>query len=176
LRTTAAHSTLTLGDRNSTAIHEDGSLGKGVVEVEMSRDETGGILRVEASHDGYARRFGLVHERRLVLSSDGRQLTGEDRLYEAPRRRRRGEPVAFAARFHLAPSVEATSTADGHGALLRLRGGSAWQFRCRGGMLSVEDSLWIDGHARAHPTLQLVVAGESPPDGLTISWELKRAK
>ena len=29
LRTTAAHSTLALGDRNSTAIHEDGSLGKG---------------------------------------------------------------------------------------------------------------------------------------------------
>jgi len=176
LRTTAAHSTLTLGDRNSTAIHDDGSLGKGVVEVEMSRDETGGILRVEATHDGYARRFGLIHERRLVLSSDGRQLTGEDRLYEAPKRRRRGEPVAFAARFHLAPAVEATSTADGHGALLRLRGGAAWQFRCRGGMLSVEDSLWIDGQARAHPTLQLVVAGESPPDGLTISWELKRAK
>ena len=65
LRTTAAHSTLTLGDRNSTAIHEDGSLGKGVGEVELSRDETGGIARVEASHDGYVRRFGLIHERRL---------------------------------------------------------------------------------------------------------------
>ena len=176
LRTTAAHSTLTLGDRNSTAIHEDGSLGKGVAEVEMSRDETGGILRVEASHDGYARRFGLIHERRLLLSSDGRQLTGEDRLYEAPKRRRRGEPVPFAARFHLAPSVEATSTADGQGALLRLRGGAAWQFRCRGGRLSVEDSLWIDGQARPHATLQLVVAGETPADGMTISWELKRAK
>ena len=35
LRTTAAHSTLTLGDRNSTAIHEDGSLGRGVGEVEL---------------------------------------------------------------------------------------------------------------------------------------------
>ena len=45
LRTTAAHSTLTLGDRNSTAIHEDGSLGKGVAEVEMVRDETAGIGR-----------------------------------------------------------------------------------------------------------------------------------
>jgi uncharacterized heparinase superfamily protein len=79
-------------------------------------------------------------------------------------------------RFHLAPGVEATSTADGQGALLRLRGGSAWQFRCRGGQLSVEDSLWIDGQARPHPTLQLVIAGETPPDGMTISWEMKRAK
>ena len=30
LRTTAAHSTLTLSDSNSTSIHADGSLGKGV--------------------------------------------------------------------------------------------------------------------------------------------------
>jgi uncharacterized heparinase superfamily protein len=176
LRTTAAHSTLTLGDRNSTAIHEDGSLGKGVAEVEMSRDETGGILRVEASHDGYVRRYGLIHERRLILSADGRQLTGEDRLYAAPRRRRRGENVPFAVRFHLAPAIEATTTADGQGALLRLRGGGLWQFRCRGGMLSTEDSLWIDGHARLHPTLQLVIAGETPPEGMTISWEMKRAR
>src|SRR5205085_2881334 len=38
LRTTAAHSTLTLGDRNSTAIHDDGMLGKGVGQVELARD------------------------------------------------------------------------------------------------------------------------------------------
>ncbi|WP_129792073.1 heparinase II/III family protein [Sphingosinicella sp. CPCC 101087] len=176
LRTTAAHSTLTLGDRNSTAIHEDGSLGKGVAEVEMSRDETGGILRVEASHDGYMRRFGLIHERRLLLSSDGLQLTGEDRLYGAARRRRRSQNIPFAVRFHLAPSVEATTTADGQGALLRIRGGGVWQFRCRGGLLSTEDSLWVDGHARPRATLQLVIGGQTPPEGMTISWELKRAR
>jgi uncharacterized heparinase superfamily protein len=175
LRTTAAHSTLTLGDRNSTAIHADGSLGKGVAEVEMSRDDTAGILRVEASHDGYARRFGLIHERRLVLSSDGRTLTGEDCLSRAPRGRRGAAAIPFAVRFHLAPEVEVTPTADGQGALLRLRGAAVWQFRCRGGQLMVEDSLWIDGSARPRATLQLLISGETPPDGMTISWELRRA-
>ena len=93
LRTTAAHSTLTLGDRNSTAIHEDGSLGKGVGEVELVRDDTAGS-RIEASHDGYARRYGLIHERRLNLSSDGREL---ERRGPADRDRAppqgRGDPV-----------------------------------------------------------------------------------
>ena len=175
LRTTAAHSTLTLADRNSTAIHEDGSLGKGVGQVEMSRDQTAGIARVEATHDGYARRFGLIHERRLTLSPDGRQLAGEDRLYPAEKRRRRAENIAFAARFHLAPAVEVTATADGQGAILRLRGGAAWQFRCRGGQLMLEDSVWIDGAARPQQTLMLAITGETPPDGMTVSWELKRA-
>jgi uncharacterized heparinase superfamily protein len=172
LRTTAAHSTLALGDRNSTAIHEDGSLGKGVSEVELVRDDTAGS-RIEASHDGYVRRYGLLHERRLNLTSDGRHLTGEDRLIAAGRRRR-AEAIPFAIRFHLAPGIEATPTADGQGALLRLRG-AVWQFRCRGGRLAAEDSLWIDGEARPHATLQLVVTGETPGEGMTISWELKRA-
>jgi uncharacterized heparinase superfamily protein len=176
LRTTAAHSTLTLGDRNSTAIHRDGSLGKGVVEVETSRDDTAGICRAEASHDGYGRRFGLIHERRLTLSPDGRQLAGEERLYPGVgRRRRRSEPIPFAVRFHLGPALQATTTADGQGALLRMRGGPVWQFRCRGGRLAIEDSLWVDGTARPHATLQLVIGGETPSDGMTVSWEMKRA-
>ena len=77
--------------------------------------------------------------------------------------------------FHLAPAVETATTADGQGALLRVRGGPVWQFRCRGGLLATEESLWIDGEARPHASQQLVVAGETPADGMTISWELKRA-
>lgn len=174
LRSTAAHSTLTLGDRNSTAIHQDGALGKGVTQVELSRDETAGISKVEASHDGYVRRFGLVHQRQIILSPDGSELRGEDSLLPQGRKRR-SEPIPFAVRFHLAPGVEVTSTADGQGALLRLRGAPAWQFRCRGGILTIEDSLWIDGAGTRHATQQLSISGETPPGGMSISWLLRRA-
>jgi uncharacterized heparinase superfamily protein len=175
LRTSAAHSTLTLGDRNSTAIHDDGTLGKGVAQVELSRSESLGISQVEASHDGYMRRFGLLHHRQITLSGDGRELAGEDKLVGSGRKRR-SDPVPFSVRFHLAPAVEVTSTADGQGALLRIRGGPTWQFRCRGGQLGIEDSLWVDGEARPHGSLQLVIAGETPADGMTISWVFKRAR
>jgi uncharacterized heparinase superfamily protein len=174
LRTTAAHSTLTLGDRNSTAIHDDGSLGRGVSQVELARDETGGIVQAEASHDGYARRHGLLHQRELTLSADGRELRGQDVLLQHGRRRK-PQPTPFAVRFHLAPGVEAATTADGQGALLRVRGATVWQFRCRGGALAIEDSLWLDGEARPHSGLQLVVTGESPPEGATIAWVFRRA-
>lgn len=174
LRFTAAHSTLALGDRNSTAVLGSGGLGKGVTQVELSRDETGGVSRVEGSHDGYVRRFGLIHQRELVLGADGDEVRGEDRLIPHRRKRWR-DSLPFAARFHLAPSVEAATTADGQGALLRIRGGSAWQFRCRGGRLDIEDSLWVDGAGVPRPTRQLVISGETPPDGISISWLFRRA-
>src|SRR3546814_9827452 len=55
LRTTAAHSTLVLDDRNSTAILNDGTLGRGVNEVELERQELEQGSRLEISHDGYVR-------------------------------------------------------------------------------------------------------------------------
>ena len=174
LRTTAAHSTLIVADSNSTAIHADGSLGRGVVEVELDRQETDGGSRLDVSHDGYARRFGLIHKRQLQLSADGRELRGEDVLLPSGRRRR-ADPAAFAVRFHLAPSIEITPTADGLAALLRVGDGALWQFRCRGGALGVEDSLWVDALGEPRASYQLVVTGEAPAGGASVGWVLRRA-
>ncbi len=174
LRTSAAHSTLIVGDSNSTAIHADGTLGRGVGEVELARQESAGGSRIEASHDGYARRFGFLHRRQLVLASDGQELRGDDMLLPVGRRRK-GGPVPFAIRFHLGAGVEAAPTADGMAALLRLASGKLWHFRCRGGALSIEESLWVDPDGRPLSTQQLVVTGEALAGGESVSWALKRA-
>ena len=71
---------------------------------------------------------------------------------------------------------EVTPTADGFAAILRTPAGSLWQFRCKGGALAVEDSLWIDGKGRPAATQQLVVTGEAPPGGTNVSWLFHRAK
>lgn len=174
LRTTAAHSTLVLGDSNSTSIHVDGSLGRGVGEVEIDRQETEAGSRLEGSHDGYARKLGFTHRRQIALSSDGRELRGEDVVIPTGRKRFR-RSTAFAIRFHLAPGIEATPTADGQGALLRIPDGALWQFRAAGGGLAIEDSLWVDGTGRPQPTLQLVVSGETPGGGTNVGWLFRRA-
>jgi uncharacterized heparinase superfamily protein len=175
LRTTAAHSTLVLADSNSTAILSDGTLGRGVGEVELSRHESESVSRIEASHDGYARRFGFRHRRQIALAPDGQDIRGEDALLPADRRRKKGT-TPFAIRFHLAPQIEVSPTADGQAAILRMPGGVIWQFRCRGGALAVEDSVWIDAQGRPQSSDQLVVTGESPPGGANVTWVFHRAK
>jgi uncharacterized heparinase superfamily protein len=175
LRTTAAHSTLTVDDSNSTAIHADGTLGRGVVEVELSRQENDTASRIDASHDGYVRRHGFVHRRQIALSTDGRDIRGEDMLLPSGKRRKRAD-TPFAIRFHLHPQVEASPTADGMAAILRTPAGVLWQFRCRGGSLAIEDSLWIDGNGRPVASEQLVVTAETPAGGTSISWLLHRSR
>jgi len=175
LRSTAAHSTLTLDDSNSTAILADGTLGKGVTEVELHRQELENGSRIELSHDGYVRRLGYIHRRLLLLSNDGKDIRGEDMLL--PARQRRKKPIAapYMLRFHLAPGVDASLTADGQGALLRIDMGALWQFRCGGaGQLSIEDSLWVDGDGRPHTAKQLIVSAMAEPGGSNLGWLLKR--
>ena len=174
LRTTAAHSTLVLNDSNSTAIQPDGSLGKGVAEVELDRQELDQGSRLEVGHDGYAKRLGFTHKRLILLSAEGRELRGEDMLLPVQRRRRIAD-CAFSLRFHLGPEVEPTLTADRQGALLRLASGALWQFRVGAGELVLEDSLWVDGEGRPHPTQQLVVTGVANGGGTSLGWLLKRS-
>lgn len=174
LRSSAAHSTLIVADSNSTAIHADGSMGRGVTEIALDRRELDTGSRIEASHDGYAKRYGFVHQRLLALTSDGKELRGEDALLPAERRKK-ADSTPFAVRFHLAPGVEASPTADGQGAVLRIPGGPLWQFRCRGGALAIEESLWVDDEGRPRATQQLAVSGEAVAGGATVGWVFKRA-
>ena len=173
LRTTAAHSTLVLDDSNSTAILPDGSLGKGVDDVTIERSEDNDASRLEASHDGYVRGFGLIHKRSLMLGNDGKEVRGADQLICKGRRKIR-DSAQYAVRFHLAPGIEVTPTADGMGAILRSKGAPPWNFRCRGGQLTIEESLWIDGRGRPQRTSQLAVVGEISSLGGEVGWQFRR--
>lgn len=175
LRTTAAHSTLVLADANSTALHDDGTMGRGVSEVEWLRSLVEAGQRIEAAHDGYLRRFGFTHRRRVTLAASGEALEGEDRLVPAGRRRG-ATGKAAALRFHLGRDVEAVLTADGQGALLRPGEGEPWQFRTRLGALALEESLWVDGGGRPRAVQALAVALDVPPTGVTIPWSFRRAR
>jgi uncharacterized heparinase superfamily protein len=181
LRATAAHSTLILDDANSTAVLLNGKLGSGVGEVEIDRRTltlgSGSATRLEASHDGYAARYALIHRRILILRDDGSELRGEDLLVPAGKKAKRGK-VGFAIRFHVGPGIELGLTQDGKGAGLALPDGSYWQFRLAGGAdeaeLGIEESLWVDGLGRPQPIQQIVLQGMASRGGGSFSWLLKK--
>lgn len=175
LRTTAAHSTLVIADTNSTQIRPDGMLGRGVDEVVARRQESEEGQWLEASHDGYIRRFGMKVRRRLFVAPGGTDVRGEDGLEPAGRTIGRRGNAHFDIRFHLGRGVEATPTADGLGALLKLPQGRVWAFKAVGGGVSIEPSLWIDEHGHIERTQQLVVSGQAVKSAASIAWSFKRA-
>ncbi len=185
LRATAAHSALVLDDTNSTRLAGPGARRPaGVEEVAVERRVLPEGELVEAVHDGYRGRFGLLHQRRLWLAASGEDLRGEDRLLAAPGLRRPGgEPVPVAVRFHLAAGAVVSLTEDASGALIRIAGARprdavAWSFRASlppAFRLAIEPSVTVDWQGEVKPTRQLVIlgmAGRAAPPAL--AWAFRR--
>ncbi len=183
LRATAAHSTLVLGDANSTAVLIGGKLGKGVSAVEVDRAPVtlepgphgrgGPATRLAMCHDGYAARFGLMHRRTLTLAENGTALLGEDALEPARGRGRRGK-VGCAIRFHLGPFVDLRLASDRHAADLVLPDGAFWRFSAGGVPLAAEESLFVDGDGCPHEVRQLVIEGNASRAGESFAWLLRK--
>ncbi len=179
LRASAAHSTLTLGDTNSTAVLDDGRIGAGVAAVSAECGaadvEAGGPgTRLDASHDGYLRRTGLVHHRTLVLDASGKALLGEDRALPA-KKRGRHKKLDLAVRFHLGPDVRCYPIPGGRGAQLVLPDGSAWEFRVAEGTVSVDDSIWVDGAGRPVAIRALLLSDTIGRSGGSYAWSFALA-
>jgi uncharacterized heparinase superfamily protein len=174
LRSTGAHSTLTVDDTNSTEFVHRG-LGRRPRTVTCTRMEQDGTIWIDLGHDGYAANFGLIHRRRLYLNADGDDLRGEDSLEGAPDSKTRDRwPQPFAVRFHLHPSVQASLVRNGQAVLMRLPSGIGWQFRASGGSIAVHPSIYFGADGERRRSEQVVVSGMAPPDGAQVKWALRR--
>lgn len=165
-RATAAHSTVTVSDRNSSELLNNGHFGGRVARVTAETDSAGGATLLDMSHDGYLRSDGITHRRRIFLSDDGADLRGEDTLTG-----RGGVP--FAVRFHLHPAVNATLLQSGKDALLRLPRDGGWRLRCSE-PLALTESIWFEDAPEPRRASQIVISGVTGEDATTIKWALRR--
>jgi uncharacterized heparinase superfamily protein len=163
-RATAAHSTLTIADVNSSEIRRDG-LGRRPEKVDVQRQEANGAHWLEAAHDGWKKPFGAIHRRRLYLAESGEDLRGEDVVEAA-------SPQPFTLRFHLHPAVSASLQQDGQTVLLRLPTGGGWRLKADGAKLALEESIYLGG-AEPRRSEQVVLSGH--PDGpQQVKWAITK--
>jgi uncharacterized heparinase superfamily protein len=168
-RATSAHSTVTFNDTASCRFLESGTFKQlmfgapiigGLKDVRVTRDDRPDSVLLQASHDGYADRFHVIHHRTLMLMSDGRRLDGEDSFEFARKSRDRGRDE-FAVRFHLHPSVKANRLTDGHGVMLLMPDREAWTFNAFEAEVELEESVYLAGADGPRRTVQIVIHGRA---------------
>ena len=181
-RTTPSHSTVTFNDASSarfvTSLAFRHVLGgapmlDGPTHVPVIREDRADGIVLRATHDGYAARFGILHERTISLSADGTRLEGEDVFGSADG----GEQVQtsrdkYAVRFHLHPAVKATRLSDDHGAMLMGPDKDVWTFSVREGRVELEDSVYLAGAEGPRRTTQMVVYGHAR-HAPRVQWSLQ---
>ena len=185
MRLADAASTVCLGDQTCGAPMRGflaSGLGARLIgaygEVEARRHAAEGGLWLELSHDGWAPRFGLRHERRLYLDLATDELRGEERLVNlqevAPEA---GRFVPFVVRFHIHPDVRASLARDAKSVLLRADGEeTGWWLRNDAQEVSVETSVYFRA-GQPRRAQQVVLRGHARPDvGARVRWKLAAAE
>jgi uncharacterized heparinase superfamily protein len=184
-RETAAHSTVEIGGVSSARIlRPEGNLlhrrlagwltrrlGNVVLSgpraVTAQRGEKDHAQFLSANHDGYAKRFGVTHERHWRLSANGERLEGEDIFHgSAPGR----EAVI---RFHLAPGIRASRAQSGRVVVLVLPNREAWQFEVNPADARVEPSVFFPAMQGAQRTEQIAIP-VSLGETQTVRWRFDR--
>lgn len=183
-RTTAAHSTVAVNNRSSSEIAKSyltrrffgHTVVSGPASVTVEREDAPGGTILEASHDGYLKRLGLIHSRRLYLTSNGADLRGEDCINRVEGKWFRNSAAIddFAIRFHLHPSVKATLAKDATSVLLLLPNHIGWRFTSVGGRIGLEDSVYLADTDQPRRSQQIVVQAEIG-DRAIVKWALKKA-
>ncbi len=154
-RSAAAHSTLQL---------EDGC-HRGEISANLIKSPEGTLVKARNASGT------LTHIRELFLGSDGCDFRGEDRIeFHAEE----GAAANFALRFHLHPSVKASANRKGAAIILLLPNKSAWQFSARGGVLTLEDSIYLAGSGPRH-SRQIVIRG-STKTAPRINWAFRKVE
>lgn len=177
-RATASHNTLCLAETSSSRLVRHDKLEaiagglpiRGPDMAIMRWMSEPGVLVLAGSHDGYLKRYGLTHNRRLALSKSGAFLEGIDRLEPPSGRLRLRQDVPFAIHFHLHP--DCTLTRAGDGAIITMRGGRRVEFRAPGVDLAVEESLFFAESSGPRPSLQIVLRGATFGE-TEVRWSVK---
>jgi uncharacterized heparinase superfamily protein len=166
-RSTAAHSTVCIGDISSARIAQSSRLGPvmiaGPSRVEVDR-QTGpdGSDRLSARHDGYVERFGVLHEREIRINEQGNKIAGRDRLLLPD-----GLPTAnlpgaeVVARFHIHPSIT-LERSDERKVRLVAPDGESWSFSIPVGEIAIGEDVFFADVSGIRPSQQLEILFDGP--------------
>lgn len=190
-RATASHSTLAIEGYSSSRL----AAGEGrEVLIDRAQITTLRLTHlpegpmVYLAHNGWSATHGLTHARHLLLSADGRKLTGTETLtaQTAAERKRFGqvmhdgrlEAVRCDIRFHLHPDVDAALDMGGTAVSLALKSGEIWVFRHDGAaQLSLDASVYLEKHRlKPRPSRQIVLSARATALETRIGWTLAKAQ
>ena len=195
-RATPSHSTLSIEGFSSSRLGPK-RLIKGVerellldapsdVRVQQSSGVDGTTLLL--GHNGYVGTHGLTHVRRLDLSSDGRELSGEDTLgalsdeekkrFEMYLNRVSIDGVPFHIRFHIHPDVEVGLDMGGAAISLALKSGEVWVFRHHSSAsMALDQSAYLEkSRLKPRGSQQVVLSAMVRDYAFQTNWSISKAQ
>ena len=177
---TAAHSTVTINDTSSCIFQKNALIRKyfgnsliekhNIFKQEFKNDKE--FIQCIIAHDGYEKRFKILHERQITLFKSKNHIEGIDSL---KCKSLENKNLTFSVRFHIHPDIRITKTM-GNDILLSSNEGEGWIFRSPQIPTKIEKNLYFGNPDNIKESSFILLEGNIENENTNIIWHLEKAK
>ena len=177
---TAAHSTVTINDTSSCIFQKNKMIRKyfgnsliekhDIFKKEFKNDKE--FIRCTIGHNGYEKRFKLLHERQITLFKNKSHVEGIDNL---KCKNLENKNLTYSVRFHIHPDIRITKTM-GNDILLSSNNGEGWIFRSPQIPTKIEKNLYFGNPNIIKESSFILLEGNIENENTNIIWHLEKAK
>ena len=177
---TAAHSTVTINDTSSCIFQKNKMIRKyfgnsliekhDIFKKEFKNDKE--FIRCTIGHNGYEKRFKLLHERQITLFKNKSHVEGIDNL---KCKNLENKNLTYSVRFHIHPNIRITKTM-GNDILLSSNNGEGWIFRSPQIPTKIEKNLYFGNPNIIKESSFILLEGNIENENTNIIWHLEKAK
>ena len=172
-KSTACHSTLILNNCSSTQFIKKSS---GISYVDSTTRVTRKNINIKknhwiisAEHDGYLKRYGIIHSRNIECLLDQNKFVGLDKII----RKKNGKELNFEIRFHLDPQARVMKTQDKKTIFIECNN-EAWKFKSVEHNISYETGLFFGKKNNFLENQNILVSGIVKNETQEMKWEIER--
>ena len=172
-KSTALQSTLIIEDYSSCSF-KSGEISGYVIDQGLKIINKNMIFednywKISASHDGYLKKFGSIHNREIEFYPEQTKFIGTDKII----RNNKDKNVKFDIRFHLDPSSKVMKTQDNKSILIELED-EGWKFSCDKFDISIDNGLYFGNKNSYKENHNIFISGITHEAEEIIRWEITK--
>ena len=169
-RSSANHSTLIIDNHSSCKINSSKlEIENNLKILKKTTVMEKNYWNICASHDGYNKRYGIIHERELEFFPENYKFIGQDKLLK----KKNFKSSNFEIRFHLEPNVKIMKTQDGKSILIDIEN-EGWKFTAQGYTIDIETGLYFGKKNSFTENQNLFISGITQNEDQIIKWEFEK--
>ena len=172
-KSTALQSTLIIEDYSSCSF-KSGKISGHVIDQGLKIINKNVIFednywKISASHDGYLKKFGSIHDREVEFYPEQTKFVGTDKII----RKNKDKNVKFDIRFHLNPNSKVMKTLDNKSILIELED-EGWKFSCDKFDINIDNGLYFGNKNSYKENHNIFISGITHETEQIIRWEITK--
>ena len=169
-KSTATHSTLIIDDNSSCKFKKFKE--KYFIKDSLRIQKKNIIFeknywKLNASHDGYNKKYNAIHEREIEYYPEQFKFTGSDKILI----KKSNSNIKFDIRFHLEPNVKLMKTQDNKAILIELED-EGWKFTCENFNINIDNGLYFGNKNSYTQNQNIFISGITSSKNENITWQL----